>query len=145
MPSGDFIGTFPVSVYKQRFMLPTQFQKKLTAAAKQTFILTIGFDNTIAAYSLDNWIIYRNRLQQGTPKEKKLLSNLYKYATEQQLEGPGRLKISDDLMRVAQITDMVEIVGYGTLITIIAKDRNDDAKKNSEEITKEYEQEDWYL
>ncbi len=145
MPSGDFIGTYEVSVYKQRIMLPTQFQKKLNPAAKQTFILTLGFDNTISAYSLDNWNILINRLQHGSEEDQEFLTDLYYYAMEQQLEGPGRLKISDDLMRVANIKDVVKIIGVGTFISIFNPDHLENRRQKIEENNKGYSRRKWNL
>ncbi|HNX01315.1 MAG TPA: hypothetical protein PLE74_06775 [Candidatus Cloacimonadota bacterium] len=133
MPTGGFVGTYEVSVYKQRIMLPTQFQKKLNAAAKQTFILTIGYDNTIAAYSLDNWTALVNRLQNGSEDDQDFLDDLYYYASEQQLEGPGRLKISDDLMRLAQVKDVVKVMGVGTYLSIFSPEHLEKRHKKIEE------------
>jgi DNA-binding transcriptional regulator/RsmH inhibitor MraZ len=121
MPSGDFLGSAEVSVYKQRFMLPTQFQKKLSPAAKQTFVLTKGTEpNTLVMYPLDNWNLLIQKLKNGSDEDQGLLIELYDYAmTEQALEGPGRLKICSDLLAEAAIQDTAIIKGDGSYLTII--------------------------
>jgi DNA-binding transcriptional regulator/RsmH inhibitor MraZ len=120
MPTSGLFGTdYEVSVYKQRFVLPIQFQKQISTAAKETFILTAGVDTSIVCYPLDNWKILVDLLKNGSEDEQDDLQHMNYYATETKLEGPGRLKISDDLMKYAQIKDRVRIIGENTLITII--------------------------
>lgn len=143
MPSSGFIGTYEVSVYKQRFMLPTQFQKKLNAAAKSTFILTIGVNNTIACYSLDNWGIVTNKLENGTEDDQDFLNDMYDFASEQQLEGPGRLKISDDLMKLANIKDTIKIVGVGKHIVISNPEEIENRQKKIKDSIKNYPSRKW--
>jgi division/cell wall cluster transcriptional repressor MraZ len=117
--SGDFLGTFENSVNKMRIIIPAPFKAKFASSAKQTVICTIGPNNSVAIYPLDNWTMVKERLSQGDEKQRKLLNNLIDFASpEQQLEGPGRIRISDELLDITNITDSVIIKGEGSYITL---------------------------
>jgi len=123
MASGEFLGTFENAVNKQRVIIPAPFKKKFSVASKQTVIVSIGPQGegqpTVAIFPIDNWEEFCDKLKKGSESDKQLLSNLYYFAcAEQQLEGPGRVRISEELLELAHITDKVIIKGDGHYMTL---------------------------
>jgi DNA-binding transcriptional regulator/RsmH inhibitor MraZ len=118
--SGEFLGTFENSIHKSRIMIPASFKKKFAPEANKTAIVTIGPDGTVAVFPLDTWLIMRNQLESSTdPDDKELLDNLIEFSMpEQELEGPGRIRISEDLLKLADIKDLAKIKGEGHFITL---------------------------
>ena len=117
--SGDFLGTFENSVNKARVIIPAPFKAKFTTASKQTVICTLGSNKSIVIYPLDNWNALKERLKNGDDRAKKLLNNMIEFACpEQQLEGPGRIRISDELLELTNIKESVIIKGEGSYISL---------------------------
>ncbi len=117
--SGEFLGIFENSVHKQRVIIPASFKKKFAAEANRSVVVTIGPDNTIAIYPLDSWADTLSRLKAGDETSRSLRTHLMAFAmTEQELEGPGRIRILDYLLKETGITDSVVIKGEGHYITL---------------------------
>ena len=117
--SGDFLGTFENSVNKMRIIIPAPFKAKFSTSSKQTVICTLGPNQSVAIYPLDNWNSLKEKLKNGDDRAKKLLNNLIDFACpEQQLEGPGRIRVSDELLEITGIGDSVVIKGEGTFISL---------------------------
>jgi len=117
--SGEFLGTFENSVHKQRVIIPAGFKKKLTEESLRKVVVTQGPNNTIAIYPLDCWLLTKERLLHGDDHSRRFRTHLIDFAmTEQELEGPGRVRISDELLAEANITDSVVIKGEGHYISL---------------------------
>jgi DNA-binding transcriptional regulator/RsmH inhibitor MraZ len=118
--SGEFLGTFENSIHKSRIMIPASFKKKFAPEANKTVIVTIGPDGTVAVFPLDTWLKMREQLETSVePDDKELLDNLIEFSMpEQELEGPGRVRISDELLKMSSIKDFAKIKGEGHFITL---------------------------
>ena len=117
--SGEFLGAFENSVHKQRIIIPAEFRRKISVAAKSTVIATIGPQQNIAIYPQDNWNALRDKLKKSGEELRELLTDLRDFATpEQKLEGPGRIKLSDELLEHAGIVDKVILKGEGDFISV---------------------------
>jgi len=117
--SGEFLGIFENSVHKQRVIIPASFKKKFAAEANRSVIVTLGSDDTIAIYPLDSWVSTLARLKEGDERSRALRSQLIAFAmTEQELEGPGRVRIYEQLLKEVKITDSVVIKGEGHYISL---------------------------
>ncbi|HNQ44231.1 MAG TPA: protein MraZ, partial [Candidatus Cloacimonadota bacterium] len=89
-------------MHKQRVIIPASFKKKLADEACRSVVVTLGPTNTIAIYPLDTWKSTLERLKEGNDKAKMLRTQLIDFAMlEQELEGPGRVKIHDLLLQEA--------------------------------------------
>ncbi|MDD2229366.1 MAG: protein MraZ [Candidatus Cloacimonetes bacterium] len=117
--SGEFLGIFENSVHKQRVIIPACFKKKFSEESGRTVIVTLGHNNTIAIYPIDNWETTLERLKAGNDRSKKLRTQLIDFAMmEQELEGPGRVRIHELLLSEVDITDSVIIKGEGHYISL---------------------------
>lgn len=117
--SGEFLGTFENSVNKQRIIIPAPFKAKFSASAKQGVVVTIGPNNSVAIYPLDNWIQLKDKMKSSDDRSRRFLNNLVDFACpEQQLEGPGRIRISEELLDIANISESVIIKGEGSYISL---------------------------
>ncbi len=121
-----FIGKFEASVHKQRIVIPSSMKKKFSPAAKDTIVATIGSNsNHIVIFPMDIWDEYIEKLEQGESRQLEMVDYLYDYAIEQKLEGPGRIKLSDELLELAGITDKAVILGKGNYISVWAPETLD--------------------
>lgn len=129
--SGEFLGTYLNSVNKQKWItIPANFKKKFNTSAKLTVIITIGPENNIAIYPLDNWKDKIETLKKGATREKELLLNLRTFASsEQKMETNGRIKINDELLEIANIDKTVIIKGEGNFITVWNPNRYKEFRK----------------
>jgi len=110
--SGQFIGYFENAVHKQRVIIPAAFKKKFSEEARRTVVVTLGPLNTIAIFPLDCWNSFLDKLAAGDDDDQDLRTQLIDFAvTEQELEGPGRIRIPEQLLEEANITDSVIIKG----------------------------------
>ena len=117
--SGEFLGQSENSVNKMRVIIPAPFKAKFSAASKQTVVCTIGQYKEVLIFPLDNWIELTTKLKNGTEDDKEDLELILHFASqEQQLEGPGRIRISDEHLEISGITDSVIIKGEGSYITL---------------------------
>ena len=118
--SGEFLGTFQNSVNKQKWIIiPAAFKKKISAASKQTVIITVGAENNIVIYPMDNWKTLMDKLAHGSGKDIKFMHNLRTFASaEQKIESTGRIKLSSEHMEIAEITGKVILKGEGNFISV---------------------------
>ena len=117
--SGEFLGQSENSVNKMRVIIPAPFKAKFAAASKQTVVCTVGQNKEVLIYPLDNWNTLTTKLKAGTAEEQEDLELMLHFASqEQQLEGPGRIRISDDHLEISGITDSVIIKGEGSYISL---------------------------
>lgn len=117
--SGEFLGVFENSVHKQRIIIPASFKKKFADDANRSVVVTLGPNNTIAIYPLDSWKNTLERLKEGGERSKLLRTQLIDFAMmEQELEGPGRIRIHDQLLEEVNITDSVIIKGESHYISL---------------------------
>lgn len=117
--SGEFLGIFENSVHKQRVIIPAPFKKKLSKEAGKSVVVTLGPNGTIAIYPIDNWQDTLERLKAGNDRSKQLRTQLIDFAMmEQELEGPGRVRIHEMLLSEVNITDSVIIKGEGHYISL---------------------------
>ena len=118
--SGEFLGTYENSVNKQKWItIPANFKKKFSPMAKLTVIVTIGPEENIAVYPLDNWDDKIAQLKKGETRERSLLDTLRSFAgSEQRMEANGRIRISNELLEIAGIEDKVIIKGEGNYISV---------------------------
>jgi DNA-binding transcriptional regulator/RsmH inhibitor MraZ len=118
--SGEFLGNFENAVHNHRITIPAAFKKKFSTAAKQTVVVSLGYDGRhIAVFPLDYWIKYSDMLRKGTDEQRNRLIRIREFALpEQELEGPGRIRVNSDLLEIAGITDRVTIKGDGNYITL---------------------------
>ena len=117
--SGGFIGTYENSVHKMRVIIPAQLKSKFSVASKQTVICTTGSDNSIEIYPLDKWNELQDKKDTCSEAEKRIIDIKGWFAIdEQKLEGPGRIRLNEELMEHAGITDSVIIKGERSFISL---------------------------
>ena len=117
--SGEFLGISELSVHKQRVIIPANFKRKFADAALKSVVITLGPNSTIAIYPLDAWKSTLERLKAGDERSRQLRTQLIDFAMmEQELEGPGRVKIHEMLLDEAGIEDSVIIKGEGHYISL---------------------------
>ena len=118
--SGDFLGIYENSVNKMRVIIPAPMKCKIETTPEQTVICSIGEKNMcVAVIPIDTWNEYKTKAKSGDERASRFYSSLKQFAMpEQQLEGPGRVRIGDELIKITGITDNVIIKGEGDYITI---------------------------
>ena len=141
--SGEFLGISENSVHKQRVIIPANFKRKFAETALKSVVITLGPNNTIAIYPLDVWKNTLERLKAGDERARQLRTQLIDFAMmEQELEGPGRVKIHEMLLEEAGIEDSVIIKGEGHYISlwnpeVYAKVRKNKLEKHRQTFSSE--------
>lgn len=133
--SGQFIGYFENSVHKQRVIIPAAFKKKFAEEAQRTVVVTVGPNNTIAIFPLDCWNDILAKLGAGDEDDQDLRTQLIDFAmTEQELEGPGRIRIHEQLLEEANITDKVIIKGELHYISLWNPEEFQEVRKDKKDL-----------
>jgi DNA-binding transcriptional regulator/RsmH inhibitor MraZ len=145
--SGEFLGIFENSVHKQRVIIPACFKKRFSGEAGKSVVVTLGPNCTIAIYPIDNWKDTLERLKAGSDRSKQLRTQLIDFAMmEQELEGPGRVRIHEMLLSEVNITDSVIIKGEGHYISLWnPKTYNEVRSKKLELHRTEFNSEDYQI
>lgn len=137
--SGSFIGYFDNCVSNNRITIPAKFQKKFSVASKKTVVVTLGYGQPhIVIFPFDYWTALENKLKKGTDIQSGNLDSYLDYALEQQLEGPGRIRLQQELLDLTGIVKEVIIKGEGSFISLWEPNiyRQNRDKKRQELITK---------
>ncbi len=145
--SGEFLGIFENSVNKQRVIIPASFKGKFTKESGQQVVVTIGpGGDNVAIYPIDNWAALKVKYKAGDERQRHFLTLLLDFAcAEQKLEGPGRVKISEELLDEAGIKDSVIIKGEGDYISLWNPAVFKSKRKQKLEALKEYNSMDFQL
>ncbi len=133
--SGQFIGYFENAVHKGRVIIPAAFKKKFSDAAMRTVVITLGPLNTIAVFPLDCWQSFLDTLAAGDEVDQDLRTHMIDFAiAEQELEGPGRIRIPEELLDEAGIKDSVVIKGELHYISLWNPDEFYENRRQKKEI-----------
>lgn len=101
---------------KGRVNIPSKMRKSLSLDANNTFTVTRGVDNCIAAYPLDEWRKYEGqfeKLNHYDPQNRYFLRTVLMWSEEVVLDGQQRIQLPKKLLEFAQIENKVIIVGMG--------------------------------
>ncbi|MGB2959927.1 MAG: division/cell wall cluster transcriptional repressor MraZ [Bacteroidota bacterium] len=111
----SFKGSYEYSVdNKGRINIPARLRRYVSLDAKDTFVVTRGYEQCLFVYPLDEW----NTLEQSirelsttNPKHRFFMRTLLERATECQLDGQSRITIPKELLQFAGIENEVLILG----------------------------------
>ncbi len=147
--SGEFLGKHTNAVNKSKWItIPAQFKKKFSPAAKQTVIVTIGPQRTIAIYPLDNWNkLMLDKNNSDDARQKEFIQKLRFWVRgEEKMETNGRIKLDEDHLKIAGIDKRVTIVGNGTFMTVWNPDRYEEySKKMLEDFQDKFDEMDYQI
>ncbi len=117
--SGSFIGFYDNSVSNNRITIPAKFKKKFSVAAKETVVVSVGFNNShIVIFPLDYWTSLSQKFSSGTDLQKLALKSYLDFADDQKVESNGRIRLRQDIMQITGITKEVIIKGEGEYISV---------------------------
>ena len=133
-----FIGQYTHNLdAKGRIIIPSKFREELHA----TFILTLGLDDCLTIYSLEQWEkLFKeiNRLPTTKSAVRQYVRTLTSTATECSLDNQGRIPIPSFLADTVKITKECVIIGANDHIEIWDKHTWEDyysiASGNYEEV-----------
>ena len=117
-----FIGSYRHQVdSKGRVAVPAQLRKGLPPGS----VVAIGAEGRLVIRPPDEWssMEQRFRLTAETPaEERRYLRALYASAREVELDGQGRLLLSDEHRRWAGIGERAVFVGLGNVVEVVGED-----------------------
>ena len=114
-----FFGESDYSVdAKGRVNISAKFRKALSPEAEETFYIERGFDKCLRAFPKDIWDRRMAKLSAlpKTPQNVKHMRILSSTATISTLDAQGRVTLTPALMKYADITKDVKILGMGDSI-----------------------------
>ncbi|MEK7818467.1 MAG: division/cell wall cluster transcriptional repressor MraZ [Bacteroidota bacterium] len=111
----SFKGSFSHTVdAKSRVNIPAKLRKNLSREAKDTFIVTRGFESCLFLYPQDEWmkleLTIRN-LSSTNPQHRFMMRTLLECATEVELDGQSRVMLPKELLQFAKIESEVRMIG----------------------------------
>ena len=122
----NFFGTYENSIHKMRVVIPAPLKEQFSKDSDKKVICTLGEHNSIVIFPLDNWLLLREKLSNGTEQQRKHWGFLVHWAsTPQELEGPGRVRIPDKLLKRADLWDAEKLVikGQDSFVSLWHPDR----------------------
>lgn len=127
----DFFGHKETKIHDQRLNIPKEFKSKFSE--DEELIVTIGPKRRIAIFTKENFQETISILSKGDRRQRLLSQNLRRFAmSEQTLEGPGRIRLDSDLMKLSNITKEVMLEGAGNFVSIW------DAEKYKEHLSTQF-------
>ena len=99
---------------KGRVNIPARMRRVLVDEAANTFILTRGNDNCVAAYPLNEWKKYMekiSKLNQFDEKNRRFMRSFLKWNIEVTLDRQNRITIPKSHLEIAEIKKNVIILG----------------------------------
>ena len=144
--SGPFHGRWEVAVHNNRVIIPAQFKKRFGEESLRTVVITSGPRNSIALYPLDTWTARLAELAAGSEQDRKKRSRLIDCAIiEAELEGPGRIRIPEEQLQEAGITNKVIVKGDVTFISVWNPESYFEKYRQArEESQRDYDTEDFH-
>lgn len=129
---------------KGRVNIPARMRRVLADEAANTFILTRGNDNCVAAYPLNEWKKYMDKISKLNPfdeKNRRFMRSFLKWNIEVTLDRQNRITIPKSHIEIADIKKNVVILGQYDHIEFWDPDRLAQYEENSDiEIDKLAEQ-----
>lgn len=120
---------------KGRINFPAKFRKNLTDEDLDTLILIRGSEGCISCYPLTSWEakIQQIRDQVASDREFAVVSRQLMYqASEQTVDKQGRLNLTSELIKYAELNSDVLIMGYENKIEIWNRDKYNQLVKSTE-------------
>jgi MraZ protein len=121
-----FAGTYRVRVdEKGRLAIPAGFRKQLTEGS----YISVGQDNVLTIYPPEVWETLGRQLQDPLlgPEQRALSRTLYSKAVPCEFDGQGRVTLSQEQRRMAEIEprSTAAVIGNGVRVEIWAEERWD--------------------
>ena len=106
---------------KGRITIPSKFRKNF----KDGIVVTKGFENCLFVFTKTEWQDFANQIKQlkTLKKDARLLSRfIFGGATEDQLDGQGRIMLPPNLREWATLAKEVVIIGVGNRLEVWSKE-----------------------
>jgi MraZ protein len=99
---------------KGRVALPAKMRRDLHPDARETFVITRGFERCVFAYPLDRWLEMERGFRELNPYQREtraFLRMFTSWADEVTLDGQGRIALTKQLMDFASLSEKAVIIG----------------------------------
>lgn len=120
---------------KGRVNIPARMRKVLPDDSSNTFILTRGNDNCVAAYPISEWKKYMDmisKLNQFDEKNRRFMRSFLKWNVEVVLDRQNRITIPKPHLELSEIKKNVVILGQFDHIEFWDPDRLEQYEKNTD-------------
>lgn len=101
---------------KGRFAIPTRYRERLEQSCASQLVVTVDVDRCLLIYPLPTWeAIEQELMEQATykPAVQGLQRLMVGHATEVEMDGQGRVLLSQELREFARMDRQVVLVGQG--------------------------------
>lgn len=132
-----FLGTYNHNIdSKNRLSLPTKFVNKLG----KSIIISKGYDCCLEIRTIEEFQKFSNKLMslaQNKKNSRIVIRQLLANAADIEIDKAKRILIPSILLKEANISKDVTLIGVGNKIEIWDKAKYDEFKKNTDEVFSE--------
>ncbi len=121
---------------KGRINIPAKFRRSLDPEAKETFVAAPGLDGCVFLYPLDEWEIEEEKLRKlafTNKRNRRFMREYLSLASEGTCDKQGRVTISSELLKRAEIEKDVLIIGVLDRIELWNPDKYEQQVEDSDE------------
>ena len=97
---------------KGRLFIPVRLREELGGV----FYVTLSMEKCLSAYSRDSWERFKDKYRQMSQANQKKMRPLFAMAAKCELDGQGRINLSQSLRDYAGLKKNVAIVGVGVRV-----------------------------
>ena len=133
--TGEFYNTID---QKNRLSIPAKYRKALSLSSDKTFVLTRGFDTCLFLYPLDEWKIVEGQLSSLSTirgKHRNFIRSIVRYANYVKYDSQGRIQIPDSLLKYANLSKNVMVIGVIRKIELWDQDTLDKYENSKDSFT----------
>ena len=112
------VGSYQHSIdAKGRLIMPAKYREHVGPV----FVLSLGFDNCVRAYSPQEWENFKYKIDSLPDEDEdvlKIKNIIYSLSAECEVDKQGRILIPQNLRQYANLTQNVTIIGMSNCIDI---------------------------
>ena len=133
--TGEFYNTID---QKNRLSIPAKYRKALSLSSDKTFVLTRGFAACLFLYPLAEWKIVEGQLSSLSTirgKHRNFIRSIVRYANYVKYDSQGRIQIPDSLLKYANFSKNVMVIGVIRKIELWDQDTLDKYENSKDSFT----------
>ncbi len=125
---------------KGRINIPSSFRRTLSPEARETFVVSMGYDGCLAVRPLDEWNKFADEIRRLSTNEKKArqyIRTVVSRASEAKIDSHGRITVPKTLLDKVGIDGSVTVIGALDWIELWDPEKFEDYMKDADKTLEE--------